>query len=80
MTQNTYNPEKWTEQDRAIIDRLRKMEPAELAFIGQILDTIEAEEPARCEAMAQFAEQQAGRYKLRTEAGRAAFMEALKAV
>jgi hypothetical protein len=79
VAQDIYNPETWTEQDRAFLDAARQLTPEEMAFMLEMMQTVEAD-PLKSEARADFAEQQASRYKLRTAEGRASFLEALQAV
>ena len=79
MAQDIYNPETWTEQDRAFLDAAMQLNPEEMAFMLELMQTVDAD-PLKSEARAAFAEQQASRYKLRTAEGRALFLEALKAV
>ena len=79
MEQDIYNPETWTEQDRRFLDAARKLTPEEMDFLREVMNAVDAD-PLKSEARADFAEQQAERYKLRTEDGRNAFLEALKAV
>lgn len=79
MAQDIYNPETWTEQDRQFLDAAMKLTPAEMDFMIELMQTVDAD-PLKSEARAEFAEQQASRYKLRTAEGRALFLEALKAV
>lgn len=80
MAQDIYNPETWTEQDRAFLDAARQLTPEEQQLIIDMLQIMDAAEPARREAMAQFAKGQAANYRLRTAEGRALFLEALQAV
>ena len=79
MAQDIYNPETWTEQDRAFLDAARKLTPEEMDFMLELMQLVEAD-PLKSEARATFAEQQAGNYRLRTAEGRASFLEALQAV
>lgn len=79
MAQDIYNPETWTEQDRAFLDAAMQLTPAEIDFMIELMQLVEAD-PLKSEARADFAEQQASRYKLRTAEGRASFLEALQAV
>lgn len=79
MAQDIYNPETWTEQDRAFLDAARKLTPDEMDFMLELMQTVDAD-PLKSEARADFAEQQAGRYRLHTAEGRASFLEALRAV
>ena len=79
MAQDIYNPETWTEQGRAFIDAARQLTPEEMDFMIELMQLVEAD-PLKSEARADFAEQQASRYKLRTAEGRASFLEALQAV
>lgn len=79
MAQDIYNPETWTEQDRAFLDAARKLTPEEMDFMLELMQLVEAD-PLKSEARATFAEQQAGNYRLRTAEGRASFLEALRAV
>ena len=79
MAQDIYNPETWTEQDRAFIDAARQLTPEEMDFMLEMMQLIDAD-PLKSEARATFAEQQASRYKLRTAEGRESFLEALQAV
>ena len=76
---NIYNPETWTEQDRAFLDTARKLTPEEMGFLLEVMEAVDAD-PQKSEDRADFAEQKAGLYKLRTEEGRNSFLEALKAV
>lgn len=78
MAQDIYNPETWTEQDRAFLDAARKLTPEEMDFMLELMQLVEAD-PLKSEARATFAEQQAGNYKLRTAEGRASFLEAMRA-
>lgn len=79
MAQDIYNPETWTEQDREFIDLARQLTPEEQQLIIDLLQIMDAAEPARREAMQNFATQQAGNYKLRTAEGRASFLQDLQA-
>lgn len=79
MQKDIYNPETWTEQDRQFLDAARKLTPEEMDFMIDLMQLVDAD-PLKSEARATFAEQQAGRYKLRTAEGRASFLEALRAV
>lgn len=79
MAQDIYNPETWTEQDRAFIDAARQLTPEEMDFMLEMMQLIDAD-PLKSEARATFAEQQASRYKLRTAEGRESFLEALQAI
>ena len=79
MTNDIYNPETWTEQDRAFLDTARRLTPAEMDFLLEVMNAVD-EDPQKSEARADFAEQHASQYKLRTEDGRNAFLQALKAV
>ena len=79
MAQDIYNPETWTEQDRAFLDAARQLTTAEMDFMIELMQLVEAD-PLKSEARADFAEQQASRYKLRTAEGRASFLEALQTV
>ncbi len=74
-----YNTDTWTDQDRQFLDLVQKLNPEEMDFISDFMQLIEAD-PEKSSARADFAEQQAGNYKLKTAEGRAAFMKALKAV
>ena len=78
MAQDIYNPETWTEQDRAFLDAARQLTPEEMDFMLELMQLVEAD-PLKSEARATFAEQQAGNYKLRTAEGRASFLEAMRA-
>lgn len=78
-TKDIYNPETWTEQDREFLDAARKLNPDELDFMIDLMKFVDAD-PKKSKARADFAEQQAGNYKLKTTEDRAAFIEALKAV
>lgn len=79
MAQDIYNPETWTEQDRAFIDAARQLTPEEMEFMAAMMQLVDAD-PLKSEARATFAEQQASRYKLRTAEGRESFLAALQAV
>ena len=79
MTQDIYNPETWTEQDRKFLNAAMRLTPAEMDFMIEVMKAVD-EDPQKSEARATFAEQKAELYKLRTEEGRNAFLEALKAV
>jgi len=79
MTKDIYNPATWTEQDRAFLDAACKLTPEEMAFMLEMMQTVDAD-PEKSAARADFAEQQAGNYRLKTAEGRAAFMAALRAV
>ena len=78
-TKDIYNPAEWTEQDRIFIDTCKQLEPEGLDFLTQMLELFAAD-PEKEAARADFAEQQAGNYKLKTAEGRAAFMAALQAI
>lgn len=79
-TRDTWNPETWTDKDREFLDAARQLTPDEQQLIIDMLQIMNAAEPARREAMQNFVLQQAGNYRLRTAEGRAAFLEALQAV
>ena len=79
QAQDIYNPETWTEQDRTFSDTASKLTPEEMGFLIEVMEAVDAD-PQKSEARADFAEQKAGLYKLRTEEGRNSFLEALKAV
>ena len=68
-----------TEQDRAILDAAQQLTTAEIDFVIELMQLVDAD-PLKSEARADFAEQQASRYKLRTAEGRESFLEALLAV
>ena len=80
MTKELYNPATWTAENRAFLDAARQLTPEEQQLIIDLLQIMDAAEPARRAAMQQFAEAQAANYRLRTAEGRAAFLEALQAV
>lgn len=79
VQKDIYNPETWTEQDRAFLDAARQLNPEEMQFMIDLMQLVEAD-PLKSEARATAAEQLASRYKLRTAEGRASFLEALQAV
>ena len=74
-----YNPAEWTEQDRLFLDTVRKLTPEQQEMLLEMLELFK-QEPEKEAARADFAEQQAGKYRLKTPEGRAAFMTALRAI
>ena len=78
-TKDIYNPETWTEQDRRFLDAIIKLDDEQRAFLLEFMQLADAD-PKKSKARADFAEQQAGNYRLKTTEGRAAFIAALKAV
>ena len=78
MMQDNYNPETWTEQDRAFLDAARQLPPEGMDFMLKLAQLLEAN-PLKSEARA-AAEQLANQYDLRTAAGKKSFLEALQAV
>lgn len=79
MNHDFYNPETWTEQDKRVIDACIKLPPEELEFLAEMMKLVDAD-PQKRNARADFAEQQAMNYKLRTAEGRESFMEAMRAI
>lgn len=74
------NPAEWTDTDRAFLDAARKLTAEEQQLLIDMIKIIKAQAPDRQRAMQEFAETEAGNYKLRTAEGRAAFLEALQTV
>lgn len=77
------NPEAMADIGRQFIEAARKVEPAQLMFVldlVQMIEAVKAQEPDRAAAMRQFAEARASQYKLQTAEGQAAFIDALQAL
>ncbi len=77
MAQDIYNPETWTEQDRALLDTARQLTTEEMDFMFELMQLVEAD-PLKSEARSAFAEQHASEYNFRTVEGRKSFLEAMR--
>ena len=75
-----FDPATWTDEDRYFIDTVRKLTTEEQQFLIDFILFIEEQEPARRELMAQFAEDNAKNYRLRTIEGQESFMAALSQI
>lgn len=79
MTKDIYNPETWTDKDREFLDIVRKLDDEQKNFLLEFMQLVDAD-PEKKEARKQLADKLITKDTIRTAAGRASFLEALKAV
>jgi excisionase family DNA binding protein len=75
MSADTLNPATWTDEDRELIDKLRKLTPEDKDFLLRILTFSDKRED-----IAEYVSQEASHYRLSTPEGQKNLMEALKAL
>ena len=79
MAKDIYDPATWTDKDREFLDIVRKLDDEQKAFLLEFMQLVDAD-PEKKEARKQLADKLITKDTIRTAAGRASFLEALKAV
>lgn len=74
MSADSSNPETWTEEDRLVLDKVRRLRPEDKTFLLKLLAMTEGRE-----GLSAFIEREASNYKLSTPEGQAAFIDAIRA-
>ena len=73
MSADTYNPETWTEKDKAFLDRAMKLSPENRDFLIKILLISEK----GGDAVSEFIQREAPHYRLSTPEGQEALISAI---
>jgi len=68
-----------TEQQRRLVDAALELTPEELKFMIEVMKIVDSA-PEKSDARADFAEQHARNYSLRTAEGRKSFLDALRSL
>lgn len=79
MKQDIYDPATWTDEDRKFLDTVIKLDDEQKGFLLEFMQLVDAD-PEKKEARKQLADKLITKDTIRTAAGRASFLEALKAV
>ena len=76
MSADSLNPDTWTDEDRAFLDKAMRLSPDDRSFLIKILAMTSGDGG---DAVAEFIEREAPHYRLSTPEGQHEMIEAIKA-